>query len=142
MQLRDLDRQSRKAIKGAGPRYSPGIDPTAPNLSIAHLTETFDALALAPEFRTRTGELWSQIQKAWKKAPNRLRRLFAGSTYSPECLVDALQQLKNSPPRTAGRVLGVAQEHAKRITRRLQARMSRLRDWKWRHMKTARSANT
>ena len=128
MQLRELNRHNRKAITAAGPRYLPGIDRTAPNLPIANLNETFDALALAPEFRTRTDGLRSQVRKAWKKAPPQLRRLFTGSTYSPEYLVDVLQQLKNSHPRIAGPLLGVAQRHAKRITRRLQARMSKLRD--------------
>ena len=44
MQLRALDKQNTKAIRDAGPRYAPSIDQDAPNLEIAYLNETFDAV--------------------------------------------------------------------------------------------------
>jgi hypothetical protein len=65
MRLEDLRRNNRRAIHRAGPRSMPGQDSAAPNLQIAALTETFEAIGLTPGFKQRLGALHEDVSQHW-----------------------------------------------------------------------------
>jgi hypothetical protein len=51
--VQQLEAATRKTIASAGPRYSPALDPTAPNLEIAGLVDAVSALVLGERARAR-----------------------------------------------------------------------------------------
>ena len=44
---------NESAIRVAGPRYTPGVNPAAPNIEIGYLVDAFDALSLVDGWRRR-----------------------------------------------------------------------------------------
>ena len=69
IELADLKRVTRASIKRAGPRYTPALDPTAPNLHIIPLVEAFDALTYSSAFKARLLKLETDLREAWTGAP-------------------------------------------------------------------------
>ncbi len=51
--LAQLRTANEVAIREAGTRYTPGVDPDAPNIEIGYLVDAFDALSLVDGWRTR-----------------------------------------------------------------------------------------
>jgi hypothetical protein len=81
-------------IQAAGPRYTPGLNPDAPNIEIEHLVDAFDALSLADGWRERIGALADAIEKAMEHQTDRLDSLFRRSKASPAQLLAKAQELR------------------------------------------------
>ena len=73
MNLEDLALCNKKAIRLAGPRFSPGIDPEAPDIQIHHLIDAIDALSLAKGFRDQLKKYAKDLEKVSSKFPNPFR---------------------------------------------------------------------
>lgn len=88
-----------KHIALAGPRYTPALDPKAPNLEVTALADAFDALGFTPALRTRLGELRTDLEKAWgKHVPDWIRDLFREQENGPQALLKLLADLEASSP--------------------------------------------
>jgi hypothetical protein len=93
MKLDDLAVQSERAIKAAGPRYTPGLDPKAPNIRVAHLVGAVDALSLGDGFRTRIQEHADELYEALKLTRITMDSLFRRRTVTPSVVADDLSHL-------------------------------------------------
>lgn len=87
-----LNRVSNKNIESAGARYTPTLDPNAPNLQITTLVEAIDALALNDSYSAYLSKLEESLLEAWKKFPRDLKGLFAAG--KPTQLATILKQLR------------------------------------------------
>ena len=66
--MRELTKFNRKQINSAGPRYTPGVQPDAPNLEIAELREAIDGLAFGPRVSDKIDELKKSLKDTWSTA--------------------------------------------------------------------------
>lgn len=66
--LESLARFSKKQIGLAGQRYTPGIDPSAPNLEIAPLLQVIGSVVCGAEARSRFQKVLREFSEAWKHA--------------------------------------------------------------------------
>src|SRR4051812_33629151 len=92
--LAQLRAANEVAIRDAGPRYTPGLDPDAPNIEIAYLVDAFDALSLVDGWRTRAQELAEQINKACEYHEHLLGRIFRRRRATPASLVNEVRALR------------------------------------------------
>lgn len=93
MDLTDLSRHNQKSISAAGPRYTPGLDPSAPNIRIDHLVEAVDALTLTEGFRHRLRDLHDQLEEVHRRTRYSLGRTFARRSITPQEVIDDLERL-------------------------------------------------
>lgn len=63
-----LARLCREQIHQAGQRYTPGIDPSAPNLRIAPLSIAIDNVACGDAARARFQSILDEFAEAWERA--------------------------------------------------------------------------
>lgn len=132
--MADLVAFNERTIRLAGPRYTPGVDPNAPNIEVRELIEAFDALAFAPGYQQRLDQLTNAVDRACHDGRFTLTRLFGNHRITPATVMADLRSLKaaNDPnnllqplrrvrrsSRTLSRVLDGAQT-------RLYEQMSRL----------------
>jgi hypothetical protein len=95
--LAQLRAVNEVAIRDAGPRYTPGLDPAAPNIEIGYLVDAFDALSLVDGWRNRAQGLAEAISKASEYHDHLLDRLFSRRRATPARLVDQVHALKGLP---------------------------------------------
>jgi len=84
----------------------PGQDANAPNLQIAVMTETLDAIGLAPGFRERLGAMHENISKQWSELGRDCRRRLGRAINSPAQLLARINELSSA---SAADVAGAAQ---------------------------------
>ena len=89
-----LEAMSLRTIVSAGPRYTPGLDPTAPNVAIAYLVEAFDALSLVEGFANRLSEHSETIRRSTEYQTELLLRTFRRRG-SPANLLAELHHLRS-----------------------------------------------
>lgn len=123
--VRDALAQLRKvnevAIRDAGPRYTPGLDPTAPNIEITYLVDAFDALSLAEGWRTRAQELAERITRAGEHQVRLLDRVFRRRKTTPATLVDQVQAIQRlRDPADLRRATIQLRRNGERVGERLQ----------------------
>ncbi len=92
--LDQLETVNEGTICAAGPRYTPGLHPTAPNIAIGCLVDAFDALSLDDGWRGRTHGLADGISKASKHQTNTINRLFRRRTATPARIVQQVHALQ------------------------------------------------
>ncbi len=92
--LVQLERVNKGTIRAAGPRYTPGVDSTAPNIAIGYLVDAFDALSLVNGWRGRTQGLADGINKAVEHQTYRPDRLFRRYRATPVRLIEQVQALQ------------------------------------------------
>jgi hypothetical protein len=63
-----MDHFSREQVRQAGQRYTPGIDPQAPNLRITALFDAIQNLFCGKAAKDRFREVIKQLNEAWSKA--------------------------------------------------------------------------
>lgn len=73
IELADLRRVTEASIRRAGARYTPVLDPDAPNLQITMLIEAFDALTRSSSFQSRLLKLETEISGVWSSLSKDLR---------------------------------------------------------------------
>src|SRR5438128_9227178 len=91
--LAQLQTVNQAAIRDAGPRYTPGVDPAAPNIEISYLVDALDALSLVEGWRTRVDGFAERLSKASEHETYLLRRLFRRRRATPARLVDQVRAL-------------------------------------------------
>lgn len=96
--LKDLESLTRESIHWAGPRYTPGIDPAAPNLQIKPLVETFDALTYSSSFKAQVATLEAKLRETWANSPQSLRQALAVAAEASALCADLLHALRTQPP--------------------------------------------
>lgn len=84
--LSKLKSLTAEAVVAAGPRYTPGIEPGAPNIHIRHLDDVIQALALADGFRERLREIDEDIAGALRSGRHTIAPHFRGRTRTPDAL--------------------------------------------------------
>lgn len=119
--LAQLGTANEVAIRDAGPRYTPGLDPDAPNIEIGYLVDAFDALSLVDGWRTRAQELAERITKACEYQERLLARIFRGRRATPVSLVDDVRALRElDDPTVLRRAAAHLQRNGQRVVKRLQ----------------------
>jgi hypothetical protein len=93
MNLNDLMAQSERAIKDAGPRFTPGLDAGAPNIRIEHLVDALDSLSIRDGFRARIQEYEEELRKALKYTRRTIDDVFKGRVVTPVVVADDLLSL-------------------------------------------------
>jgi hypothetical protein len=119
--LAQLKTANEVAIKDAGPRYTPGLDPAAPNIEITYLVDAFDALSLIDGWRTRAQGLSERISKACEHQARLLGRIFQRRRTTPAALVEQVQALRRlSDPTALRRATALLRRNGERVVERLQ----------------------
>lgn len=98
MNLDDLKAVNRKQIAQAGARYTPGLDPDAPNLEVYDVALALAAVGGQETCRTHIRELERAIRDRTRWLPRPIERRFRGRKFTPERVADALARLANSQP--------------------------------------------
>ncbi len=98
--LSSLNKINFMEIAAAGPRYSPAIDPLAPNIQIRDMESAIETLSLSDKFRDRVRELESQINERWDSLPGKIIQLYANIDTTPKKCAELLSNLRHqkSPP--------------------------------------------
>ena len=93
--LSDLKRVNRETIKAAGPRYTPGVDASAPNLHIESLASAVESLGLTEQFRSKLKHLEQALRSAWKLPPESINKRLKGKKETPIRLGGILKKLRS-----------------------------------------------
>jgi hypothetical protein len=118
----DLDVVSRGQIHRAGARYTPGIDPDAPNVEVRHLALAFAALGSHESCRDHIRRLERSVREGIRWGPRSIESAFRGRKFTPGGVADALEHL-------AGAELGEREDPVHELTRALrhvQRRLTRI----------------
>ena len=126
--LAAFNRISRSSISAAGPRYSPSMDPNAPNIEIAAMSAAIEALGQSRKYKESLEELASKLEESWKKTTRPVTKLLSNRKTTPGALVAAIRQLSYIAPGESGDTL----RHVSRIAKRIDQSLSRRLDKLWR----------
>lgn len=125
--LAQLEKLNEVAIKSAGPRYTPGIDPTAPNIAIGYLADAFDALSLADGWRDRIHGLAQTISKIYEHQTYGLDEIFSGRRVTPLRLVEHVQELRKlQEPATIRKSALQLRRNCRQVPERLRLKVDSL----------------
>jgi hypothetical protein len=105
LQLADLSKVSGDHIRAAGARYTPALDPNAPNLKIESLLRTIEALCLSNKYKTRLKALSGDVLVEAKDANRTITELFEGGRYRPQIVASLLKRLARERPRLPARTI-------------------------------------
>ena len=105
IELKDLQKVSLASVKSAGPRYTPTIDPSAPNLQIRQLTSAIEALSHSPVYKQRLADLEEKLRAAWSNVPSEILALFDNKTAETVLCASFLRQLKQQAPGSSRQTL-------------------------------------
>lgn len=97
---------SRDQISRAGARYTPGVDPDAPNIAIEALITDLSHLACGPEVQSRCTESAENIEGRWKTA----RSAFENAEPTDQPVAHLVTLLRDVPARIRGGELGLRDE--------------------------------
>lgn len=131
-----IDAANQRTIHAAGPRYSPALDPDAPNLEIAELIEAVSSLVFGERARARAQEHSAAIRRAVKDSDTTLTRLLGGVQTTPSTVAEDLDRLARTTTSpgvrravlTLRRHVRIALRTVERRQERIESRRSRLRD--------------
>lgn len=127
MSLKRLETISRFNIRAAGPRYSPSIDPNAPNLEIPSVVRALDILAQSDSFRNQIAKLESDLKAAVSEASTEAEKTFGRRKVTPDRLIQLLDQLRTASPGKSDRTVRELSRSAGFAARTLDTRMRSLR---------------
>ncbi len=122
MKASDLDAVNRSQIQRAGARYTPGLDPSAPNIEVEELARALAFLGTDPSHRAHVRALRQAVDDRIRLLPTRLERAFRGRKFTPAYVSAALECLSDAGP---GAYAAVAQE-LRRSVGTVQRTLSRL----------------
>lgn len=119
--LAQLERANEAAIRVAGPRYTSGVDPAAPNIEIGYLLSAFDALSLVDGWRERVEELAASVQTTNDDETYLLRWIFRRRTVTPALLVERARELQaRHDPNGIRRAADQLRRNVRRVDERLR----------------------
>lgn len=88
-----IDRCTRKSIDSAGERYSPGVDPLAPNLEITRLELAMSALRGGERYRAHVRDVLDEIVKAHKDVGRKRVKGFRFELGKPKKIIELLESI-------------------------------------------------
>ena len=122
MNVSDLDAVNRSQIRRAGARYTPGLDPNAPNIEVEELARALAFLGTHPSHRAHVRSLKKAVDDGIRLLPKRLERAFRGRKFTPayvsaalECLSDAGPENYAAVARELRRSVGTVQRTLSRV---------------------------
>jgi hypothetical protein len=119
--LAELQAVNEVAIRDAGPRYTPGLDPNAPNIEIGYLADALDALSLVDGWRDHAQVLTERILKAIEHRTHLLDRLFGRRRATPARIAEGIQSLRAlEEPAALRRAAVQLRRNGERVVERLQ----------------------
>jgi hypothetical protein len=124
--LAAFNRISRSSISAAGPRYSPAIDPNAPNIEIAAMSAAIEALGQSKKYKESLEGLATKLEEAWTKTTRPVTKLLSNRKSTPDALVAAIRQLSRDAPGKSKGTLGDVSRIAKSINQSLSRRLDKL----------------
>ena len=127
MSLKKLNVINKEHIRAAGPRYSPSIDPQAPNLEIKPLVDAVESLSLSDRYQNRLSELGQEITSSWKSTPKAITALFKNKK-TPIVLIDLLNKLQKQKAGKSAAILKDIQKETGRFIKLIKKRRDDLWD--------------
>lgn len=98
MELSDLRRINNKSINSAGPRYTPGLNSSAPNIEIESLNTAIEGLTCGSRFKEHTDDICKRIEKSWNDAYQSIRDTQLHQIEKPNKILERLIKLRICPP--------------------------------------------
>ena len=98
MNVSDLEAVNWSQIRGAGPRYTPGLDPSAPNIEIEGVARALEFLGTHPSHRAHITSLKEAVDDGIRHLPKKLERAFRRRKLTPTYVSAALDRLADSGP--------------------------------------------
>lgn len=124
MNLDDLNSINRTQIRRAGARYTPGLDPDAPNVQVQHLALALAALGSQESCRAHIRALHRTVRDEIRWTRKAIDRAFKGRTFTLQNVADALERLARCRPgehEAPVRELSRSLSHVQRTLTRMQA---------------------
>ena len=129
---------AKRTLAAAGPRYSPAIDPSAPNLKIEPLQRAASALSLGAALRSRASALEESLRTAYGRDHYLADRLYWRRTVNLQRLADDLGHLASGGSLSEVRKTTlVLRRHLKAVRGRLEAAESEA----YKHLRALDQAN-
>lgn len=129
MEHSDLNEVNKQQINHAGARYTPQIDPEAPNIQVSEVLQPFDALAYSNRLEERLASLAEELEEDWNKAPEEARDAFRRRKQSPDRVVELLRSISNRSPsddktelRQLTRATRFAKDKTSKVSQNLRSR--------------------
>lgn len=85
-----LIHHNTKQIQRAGARYTPTLDPDAPNLEVEYVVENIDALSSFDFIKTKIQEYHDDLLENWEDSHSRLIELFKNRIKTPKYLCELI----------------------------------------------------
>ncbi|PJI41847.1 hypothetical protein [Ferrovibrio sp.] len=108
MRLNDLKKFNRKQIQQAGTRYSPGVDPNAPNLQIKELIDAINGIGATDTHRNCIGAVIEPIRKASWAEGNYAEQLHAAVNLPLSKYLKILEAVRDGKPKDIQKCLATA----------------------------------
>ena len=119
--IQALNRISKTQIAAAGPRYTPSLEPHAPNLGVKPVIDALEALAFSSQSTAPLSALATRIQQLWSTAPRQIQAAFRRRKQTPLYLATLLGELADSTPETASRTAIKLPRATEYVLRRLNS---------------------
>lgn len=121
MNLKQLQKINYKNIRSAGPRYTPEIEPNAPNLEITPLIGSIETIALSEKYKATINSIIEKIVKTYNGSSEFIMSQFKQKKYSPLYLIELLQKLTNQKPGRSSKTLTAIRNLEAELTKRLDS---------------------
>lgn len=103
MKVAKLNAHNRRQIQRAGPRYTPGIEPGAPNIEIESLELSLSGLAFEQRFSAHVNRLATDLREAARSLPSEADSAFRKLKNTPLRVSKLLDELATATPESAAR---------------------------------------
>jgi len=98
MEVSDINEVNKQQINHAGTRYTPQIDPEAPNIQVSEVLQPFDTLAYSNRLGERLASLADELEEEWNRAPEEAKDAFRRRKQSPQRVVELLKSISSRSP--------------------------------------------
>ncbi len=126
MNLTQLKQINFQNIAAAGPRYTPGIEPNAPNLEISSLLTAIEALSHTEGYINFLTGLKDELVNAWGKSQRSIKSYF--SEISPNNLIKAFNDLIKQKVGKSDTTLKLIEKITEKISLILREESEKLRE--------------
>lgn len=148
MDLSDLNEVNKQQINHAGARYTPQIDPEAPNIQVSEVLKPFDALAYSNRLEERLTSLADELEEDWNRAPKETKDAFRRRKQSPERVVELLESISHRSPdddktelRQLTRTTRFAKRKTSEVSKELRSQLREVEDENQRNINNKISLN-
>lgn len=124
--LDDLQRVNKASIQRAGVRYTPSINPDAPNLEIKPLVSALGALGHSIDHKRWLEELEGELRLSWENAPKEIISLFNRKISDSVAGATLVRELRGEKPGTSATTMRRLQNILRSLTLRLRDYEERL----------------